>query len=89
MPGRADILVRFPGAQRAEAWVIDVAVGTSAKAKLGQVQAYALALSEPDVYCYAILVQAGPGAKSASVAADAALVTSAWSTRSGGAWVPA
>ena len=88
LPGRADILVRFSGA-RAEAWVIDIALGTNATAKLGQVQQYALALSEPDVYCCAILVQAGKGVKSASSAGVAAPVSWAWSTRSGGAWVVA
>ena len=89
LPGRADILVRFPGAPRAEAWVIDVALGANAKAKLGQAQAYALALSEPDVYCCAILVRAGKGVKSASAAAGAVLVTTAWSTRDGSTWVAA
>jgi len=87
--GRADIFVRFLGAPRAEARVIDVALGANAKAKLGQVHAYALALSEPDVYCCAILVRASPGVKSASAAVSGVHVTTAWSTRSGGAWVPA
>jgi hypothetical protein len=93
LPGRADIIVRF-SPPRAEAWVIDVALGANAKAKLGQVQAYALALSEPDVYCCAVLVRAGKGTRSASAAAArGALVTTAWSARGGGAspgaWVPA
>jgi len=86
LAGRADILVRFSGAQPAEAWVIDVALGDKATAKLGQVQAYAQALSEPDVYCCAILVRAAKGVKSASASAGAALVTTAWSARKGGVW---
>ena len=89
LSGRADILVRFSGVQPAEAWVIDVALGDKATAKLGQVQAYAQALSESAVYCCAILVRAGKGAKSASSAAGAVLVTTAWSTRKDGVWAAA
>ena len=89
LAGRADILVRFSGAAPAEAWVIDVALGANATAKLGQVQAYAQALSEPTVYCCAMLVRAGAGVKPASVSAGPALVTSAWSVRKDGVWAAA
>jgi hypothetical protein len=89
LAGRTDILVRFSGAAPAEAWLIDIALGTNAMAKLGQVQTFAQALSEPTVYCCTIHVQAGEGTESASVSADAALVTAAWSVRKDGVWAAA
>ena len=59
MRGRADIVVRFAGAPRASAWVIEVGLGGDAAAKLPQAQEYANALSEPEVFCCAIAVNAG------------------------------
>jgi hypothetical protein len=87
LAGRADILIRFSGAASAEVWLIGVALGDKATAKLGQVQAYAQALEKSTtVYCCAILVKAGDGVKSASQSAGAVLVTTAWSVRKDGVW---
>ena len=84
MRGRADIIVKFAGAPRASAWVVEVGLGSDAAAKLPQAQEYAKALSEPDVYCCAVAIKyGGDDAKPASVSAGGALVAIEWSQRVG------
>jgi len=80
--GVADIIVKFAGSPRGEAWVVEVGVGGGGvAAKLLQAQAYAAAYAEPDLYCCALVVKP---ANSASVAAGGAAVEIAWTRHVGG-----
>ena len=77
--GVADIIVTFSGAT---AWVIEIGLGSDAAAKLPQALQYAQTVSEANVFCCAIVVNAD--LKSASLAAAGnAAVSVAWLQRVG------
>jgi hypothetical protein len=85
--GQADVIIRFAGAPRPAAWVIEVGIGATPAAKLPQARDYARALDEPEVFVCALVVMPTPPA---SVAPGGAAVAMEWTRRvSGGTWEPA
>ena len=83
MRGRADIIIRFTGPPHPAAWVVEVGLGSEPAAKLPQVQDYARALDEPDVYVCAVVVKQ---VRPASVAPGGEAVAIEWMRRVNGVW---
>ena len=83
MRGRADIVIRFTGPPHRAVWVVEVGLGSDPAAKLPQVQDYAQALDERDVYACAVVIKQ---VHSASVAPGGEAVAIQWKRRMHGVW---